>query len=165
MRRKTTTLQRIDKILGRALQKRHVPFRPDDRRLVEMWEKAVGPRTACQSRPDFMRRGTLHVRVVSPVWMQQLRFLKEEIAAKIRELTGNDDLKDIRFSIGQVPAQAQGESQPSAPPPSRRQLSERDEKMIADCLVALPDEELRMTIERVMVKEITRRRSREKKGP
>ena len=164
MRRKAAQLQRIDGIISRALKKMHVPFRPEDRRLVEIWEEAVGPQIAAQSRPDGLRRGTLFVKVSNSVWMQQLHFLKEEITGKVNDIMGRADLKDIRFSIGQVPAPAGKEENTGATPPAAP-LRERDEKMIETCLASLADEELRIVIKRVMTKEITLRRGREKKVP
>ena len=165
MRRKTTKLQRIDGIISRALKKMDVPFRPEDRRLVEVWEKAVGPQIAAQSRPEGLRRGTLFVKVSNSVWMQQLHFLKEEITGKVNGIMGGTDLKGIRFSIGQVPAPAGKEENTRAAPPAMGYLRERDKKMIETCLASLADEELKAIIKRVMTKEITLRRGRQKKAP
>lgn len=165
MRRKPATFQRIDEILSRALKKRHVPFRREDRRLTDTWEKAVGPQIAAQSRPEVIKRDVLHVRVSSPVWMHQLHFLKEEIIGKINDSSTGITLKDIRFSIGPLPASKGKEEIPSALSFPPGQLTGRDKKMMETCLVTLKDQDLKDIIKRVMTKEITLRRLRERKAP
>src|SRR3989304_3060929 len=134
MRKKTAHLQRIDEILARALKKRQVPFRADDRNLADVWEKAVGPQTAAQSRPVNLRKGILFVKVSSSVWMQQLHFLKEEIICKFNVLE-KVSIKDIRFSIGQLPSPGKGEEHVPLPL-STNLLKERDKKMMEDCLAS-----------------------------
>ncbi len=132
---------------------------------MEIWEKAVGPQIAAQSRPDGLRRGTLFIRVSNSIWMQQLHYLKEEITGKVNDIMGGADLKGIRFSIGHIPAPAGKEENAGAAPPVSGHLGERDKKMIEACLASLADEELRAIIKRVMTKEISLRRSLQKKVP
>ena len=163
MRKKTAHLQRIDEILTRALKKRQVPFRAEDRRLADLWEKAVGPQIAAQSRPGNLRKGVLFVKVSSSVWMQQLHFLKEEIIGKFNVLE-KTPIKDIRFSIGQLPSPGKGEGHVPLPL-STHLLKERDKKMMEDCLAPLADQELKELIKRAMLREISWRRLRERKAP
>ncbi len=160
-----TKLQRIDEIISRALRKRHVPLPSEDRRLVEAWGQAVGPQIASQSRPEHLKRETLSVKVASSVWMQQLFFLKEEIIGKVNAALGNS-IKDIRFTIGPLPPPPEGANRQSLSPPlPSGPLKERDKKMMEACLGSLADQELREIIRRVMTREITSRRSQERKAP
>jgi hypothetical protein len=164
MRRKSLTrLQRIDEILARALRKRHVPFQLEDRQLRQAWEKAVGPQIASQSRPEHLRREILLVKVANSVWMQQLHFLKEEIIGKVNNVLGKTSVKDIRFVIGQLPASPDQEHESGFRTLLSVPLKERDKKMMDTCLDTLADQELKEIIRRVMTKEITWRRSREKR--
>ncbi|MDP2268911.1 MAG: DUF721 domain-containing protein [Deltaproteobacteria bacterium] len=163
--RAQTKLQRIDEILARALRKRHVPFRSEDRRLIEVWGKAVGPQIASQSRPEHLRREILLVKVANSVWMQQLHFLKEEIIGKVNTALGKPSVKDIRFAIGQLPASPDQGHESGFRALSAGPLKERDKKMMDTCLDTLADQELKDIIRRVMTKEITWRRFRERKAP
>lgn len=163
MRKKN--LQRIDEILSRALKKRHVPFRSEDRRLLDVWVKAAGPQIASQSRPESLKRDVLFVKVSSSVWMQQLHFLKGELIEKVNALMGKAPVKDMHFSIGQVPSSVSKGKDAAAPPLSTDLLKERDKKMMEACLASLKDEELKGILKRVMTREITRRRFRERKAP
>jgi hypothetical protein len=164
-RRPQPKLQRIDEILARALQKRHVPFRLEDRRLREVWEKAVGPQIASQSRPEHLRREILLVKVANSVWMQQLHFLKEEIIGKVNTVLGKTAVKDVRFAIGQMPASPDQGLEPGFRTRSLGPLKEKDKKMMDTCLDTLADQELKEIVRRVMTKEITWRRFRERKAP
>jgi len=164
-RRPQLKLQRIDEILARALKKRQVPFRQEDRQLREVWAKAVGPQIASQSRPDYLRREILLVKVANSVWMQQLHFLKEEIIGKVNTVLGKESVKDIRFAIGQLPPSPDQNHEAVLPALSTVPLKKRDKKMIDTCLETLADQELKEVVRRVMIKEITWRRSRERKDP
>ncbi len=164
-RRAQPKLQRIDEILARALQKRHVPFRQEDRRLIETWGRAVGPQIASQSRPEHLRGEVLLVKVANSVWMQQLHFLKEEIIGKVNTCLGTTSVKDIRFVIGQLPTAPDQGPEPPFLSLLDLPLKERDKKMMDNCLDALADQELKEIIRKVMTKEITWRRFRERKVP
>ena len=166
MRRKSQTkLQRIDEILARALRKRHVPFRPEDRRLIETWSRAVGPQIASQSRPEYLRGEVLLVKVANSVWMQQLHFLKEEIIGKVNTCLGKTSVRDIRFVIGQLPAVPDQGPESGFPNLLSVPLKAKDKKMMDTCLDTLADQELKEIVRRVMTKEITWRRFLEKKVP
>ncbi len=167
MRRRNpqTRLQRIGEILPRVLKKGGFPVRLEDTRLREIWEKAVGPQIAAQSRPENIKRNLLFVKVASSVWMHQLHFLKEEIIGKVNALMGKTPVKDIRFSIGQFTAPQEKEETTSIAPLSASLLTARDKKMMAECLASLTDEELKVIVKRAMTMEIARRRSRERKAP
>lgn len=164
-RRPLPKLQRIDEILARVLRKRNIPFRAEDRRLIEAWEKAVGPQIASQSRPEHLRREILLVKVANSVWMQQLHFLKEEIIGKVNTVLGKTSVKDIRFLIGQLPASPEQANEPGFRNLLAVPLKARDKKMMDTCLDILADQELKEIVRRVMTKEITWRRSRERKAP
>ena len=165
MRRKSATLQKIDEILSRALKKRHVPFPQEDRRLVDAWEKAVGPQIAAQSRPERIKKDTLFVKVSNSVWMHQLHFLKKDIISKVNALPISQSIQDIRFSLGQLPPSVRTGEKAPAIPLDTGHLKERDRAMMETCLAPLKDEELKDIVERVMIKELTFRRNRERKAP
>ena len=68
----------------------------EENALLKLWPKAVGPQIASQTQPDSLRNGTLFVKTVSSVWVQQLHFMKEEIRSKLNELSGKPLIKEIR---------------------------------------------------------------------
>jgi predicted nucleic acid-binding Zn ribbon protein len=168
MRRRASQLkpEMLGEILAKILKKRNIPHTSTDRRLLTIWREAVGPQIASQTHPDSLKRGVLFVRVSAPVWMHQLQFMKEEILDKIRGLSSPEEIHSLHFSIGEIPAPLPGGANPQASDPGLPPLAGRDRTMMRESLEAVRDPELRVILERVMAREIGRRRQREqRKGP
>ena len=53
--------------------------------VATAWKAAVGAPIANQTAPIRYTAGTLHVKVTTSAWMQQLQFMKSEILAKVNE--------------------------------------------------------------------------------
>ena len=131
----------------------------EENSLLKLWPKAVGPQIASKTQPDCLRNGTLFVKTISSVWVQQLHFIKEEIRSKLNELSGKSDIKEIRFLVGHTLAHEKTEDNVSST--KKTILKKRDKEMIAECTAALADSELAAILKRVMKVEISRRRQRE----
>lgn len=131
----------------------------EENALRKLWPKAVGPQIVSKTKPDSLRNGTLFVKTVSSVWVQQLHFIKEEIRGKLNELYGKPVIKEIRFLVGHSLAQEKKEDNVSLT--KKTILKKRDREMIAQCTAALADSELAGILNRVMQVEISRRRQRE----
>lgn len=131
----------------------------EENALRKLWPKAVGPQIVSKTKPDSLRNGTLFVKTVSSVWVQQLHFIKEEIRGKLNELYGKPVIKEIRFLVGHSLAQEKKEDNVSLT--KKKILKKRDREMIAQCTAALADSELAGILNRVMQVEISRRRQRE----
>lgn len=63
------------------------------------WDDAVGATIARHARPVRIRRGLLCVAVDSPVWMQELQFLKESIRTQLNTRAGADIVSDLFFIL------------------------------------------------------------------
>lgn len=160
-RKSQTQLLSIGEVLFSILKKRGMTSKIEERKLQKLWPEAVGSQIASQTQPDSLRNGTLFVKTVSSVWVQQLHFMKDDIRRKINELAGKTSVKDIHFTVGYNPQQSpSGRSSDETQKPV---LKERDKKMIAQCTQTLADPELAEIVKRVMKKEISRRRLHEEK--
>jgi len=150
-------------ILQKVLKKMDIPHNRADRRIVDLWERAVGTQIASRTIPENLRRGSLYVLVSTPVWLHQLQFLKEEILIKLNELSGQNEFRRLFFSIGEIPEQPS--RAPDKPPPGfvMQKLRARDRQMMEQSLTAIRDPELREAIGRAMVRELTRRREIQKR--
>ena len=160
MRKRTpqAKLQRLDDILQTTLKRRKIFLDLEDKRLLPIWNKAVGLQIAAQTRPGKLKGETLFVKVSSSVWMQQLHFLKEEIIEKINQSLGKAVIKNIYFFLGEIPLPSlKGEERMSFPSLSHV-LKDRDRRLIEKSTASIPDQELREIMKRVMTKEIIRRR-------
>jgi hypothetical protein len=160
MRKKKTLLriQSIGEILFKALKRRGMAVKLEDNAVLKLWPKAVGRQIAGQSQPDCLRGGTLFVKTISSVWVQQLHFMKEDIRRKLNELAGKETIKEIRFTVGHELANDKAKSDADALHLKKSFLKERDKKMIAECTDSLADRELAAIFKRVMQVEINRRR-------
>ena len=101
----------------------------------------------------------MYVKTVSPVWVQQLHFVKEDIREKLNQLSGKSPVKEIRFLVGYTPSRLKEDD--DVAPVKKAVLKKRDREMIAGCTESLADQELAAILRRVMQKEISRRRQRE----
>ena len=161
MRRKKqqANLQPIGDVLFPLLKKRGMASKFEEKALLEIWPKAVGSQIASQTKLDSFKKGTLFVKAISSVWVQQLHFMKEEIINKLNELSGKMVVKEIRFLAGHTPAleKVQGKISIS----KKTVLKKRDKEMIDACADSLADQELAAVLKRVMQLEISRRRRME----
>ena len=77
--------------------------RPADIQLAgvwKIWDQTVGPAIAENARPQAFKQRLLLVQVSSPDWIQQLRFLKKDLIAKLNQALGEACIEDIKFKIG-----------------------------------------------------------------
>jgi hypothetical protein len=153
----------IGEILLKVLKKRNIPHNETNRRLLDLWKRAVGPQIAARTIPETLKRGILYVRVSAAVWLHQLQFLKEEIILKFNELSGKEEIRSLFFSIGEIPPPPPEAADPPPAVPVPEPLRKRDREMMRESLDAVRDPELREILKRVMVREISIRREREKR--
>ena len=157
-RGKQANLQRLGNVIQGILKKHNILFDSEEQRLLEFWQKAVGPQISVQTRPDRLKRNTLFVKVSSSVWMQQLHILKQEIIEKINKLLGKELIKDIHFSIGEIPSTIPTNTYSSSFSPDSYPLKEKDRRLIEKSISSVEDPELKEILRRVMTKNIIRRR-------
>lgn len=153
----------LGEIIEQVLKKRKLPFVREDRMLRDIWVRTVGETIALHTRPERIERGILTVRVASSAWLQELRFLKEEIMTRFNELSEATPAHDIRFLLGEV-GSSDDRGGGNTPLRSLKEyLTPWDKKMMVSSLEKIKDPELKEILRRVMEKEIGRRRFREKK--
>ena len=131
----------------------------EENALLKLWPQAVGPQIASKTKPDSFRNGTLFVKTVSSIWVQQLHFIKEEIRVKLNELSGKNQIKEIRFIVGH--AMVREKEAENISQTRKTVLKKRDKEMISECTDTMADRELADILKRVMQTEISRRRQRE----
>jgi len=157
-RNRSTPLQPIGEIVHRILKKNNIHLPTEGVLLKKAWNQAVGPMIALQTRPDRITRGALYVKVSTPVWMHQLQFLKEDILEKFKEQWQQNAIpvSHIHFSIGAIGPP--GKREETFFQPTTVLLKDRDWALIAESLQMVRDPELKEILERVMTKEMSRRR-------
>ncbi|MBW2674246.1 MAG: DUF721 domain-containing protein [Deltaproteobacteria bacterium] len=157
IRKRKTKLLKMGDFLPRVLKKKNILLDMLDQNILGAWRKAVGPQILAQTAPFKFKNDTLFVNVSTPAWMQQLRFMKQEIMDKVNSEGIQKEIKNIHFMIGDIP---------SAPAPPEdpaidfnpRLLKERDKRLIKENLSQVGDKELKGILKRVMTREIIKRR-------
>ena len=71
-------------------------------RVWDIWDEALGPQIARNARPTAFKGRLLLVSVSSSAWLQQLRFQKAEMIARVNAALGDARVDDIKFKIGAV---------------------------------------------------------------
>lgn len=159
MRRKTSKPLLVGDILQETLKRRNLPIDCRNQEIVTGWEKIVGPVISQQTKPEKIRNKTLYLKVSSPIWMQQLQFMKPELIEKVNAALGKEAVHNIFFNVGVI------EPQPVKTRKEAFRLQEdefplklRDKRIIREALAGIKDPELGKAIERAMRKGIIRRK-------
>jgi hypothetical protein len=71
-------------------------------RVFEVWNDAVGPRTARHSQPKRFHDHVLWVTVDNSTWMQELKFLEAKIRDQMNQHIGAPVIEKIRFQLGEI---------------------------------------------------------------
>lgn len=127
------------------------------------WEEIVGREIGTHTQPEFFSGKTLFVSVDHSVWLHQLNFLKDRILTKINSRLGAQSVSEIHFRIGQISSRKRPADQgvrEEAP------VSAAEKEEVQEGLRALPSPELRDMLCRIMLRDLSRKKSRrEPPGP
>jgi len=145
--KKEPSIEKIGAVLDKSLKRLELSPRLDEYGVWPVWNDVVGNPIARNAQPEKIRNGTLFVKVSSPVWMQQLQFMKELITEKLNQRLGAAVVKNIFFIVGRVetePAEAatQAAAQ-SSPEPGEPEIDEA-------FLTSLTDPEIRQAFKKLL---------------
>jgi len=150
-------------ILGSVLEKKHLKKRIEDCEVFEIWDDVVGENIAIRTAPLGFRKGALKIGVSDHGWLQQLQFMKEEIKEKLNEKLGRALVESIYFQVGNI--------EKDTPPEGR--VREEMEKVtlpaeeierIDQIIAALPDDDVREPMKKLMIKDAKRKKLEMSKG-
>jgi len=92
--------------IGSVLDKVLHQYRPKaDQELCkvwDIWDVAVGPDIAVNARPAAFKGDILLVHVSNSSWLHHLRFLENELVAKVNEALGAARIRTIQLKIGPI---------------------------------------------------------------
>ena len=117
--------------------------------LWKVWDKLAGEAVSRHCQPDRLKDGILFLKVDSPVWMQQLQFMKSLILEKVNGYMKDNAVKDVRFQIGKLSQTRKGKWKPW------KEVSLPQEVVLRlnNELSSVRDPELRDIIKKVRIKE------------
>ena len=102
MKKKKEHFTPLKDIIAALFKSQDLPFNPEDAKIWEAWDEAVGPMIAEHAHPSWIRNGRLRVDVSDPIWMQELEFAGNSIMEKLNRRLGRDAVQRIEFRLGSV---------------------------------------------------------------
>jgi len=133
--------ERLGEVLDQSLSRLQLAPQLEAYGIWPVWNEVVGKPVARNAQPEKIRAGTLFVKVSSPVWVQQLQFMKDLIAEKLNQRLRAEVVKNIFFFVGPI-ASSESEAE-NDPEPGNAPIDER-------FLVSLVDPELRQAFEKLL---------------
>ncbi|MBI4529003.1 MAG: DUF721 domain-containing protein [Deltaproteobacteria bacterium] len=146
-------LERIGTLLEKSLKRLDPACRLAEYGVWPIWNDLVGSTIARNAQPDKIRHGTLFVRVTSPIWLQQLQYMKEVISEKLNQKLGNDVVKNIFFFIGKLETDSRDAPQ-DAPKEIREPLHSASKAALMndEQLSSLKDPDIRLAFEKLFAR-------------
>src|SRR5918996_4170860 len=147
MAKRDSQVDRLGEVLDRSIKRLQLSTRLDEYGVWPIWNDIVGQTIARNAQPEKIRNGTLFVKVTSPVWMQQLQFMKQMIADKLNQRLRSEVVKNIFFVLGRIDTDI-SEGEFKTPLPQKRELenSQLDETF----LESLTDPDVRQAFKRLL---------------
>jgi len=147
---KNPQLERVGEVLDQSLKRLDLALRLDEYGVWPIWNDIVGKTIARNAQPEKIRNGTLFVKVTSPVWMQQLQFMKNMIADKLNQRLKQDVVKNIFFMVGRIDAE-EAEEEESQAQSSPNQTNESGGREVnEEFLTSIDDAEIRDAFKKLL---------------
>jgi predicted nucleic acid-binding Zn ribbon protein len=89
----------LGEILPGVLKNLGITERIEEESLFGSWREIVGDAVARRSAPRRINKGILIVGVENNAWMQEIRFHRKEILARIKERFPGVPIKGIRLEL------------------------------------------------------------------
>ena len=122
-------------------------------RIKKEWPEIFRKPLSLHMSPCSLKQGELLIAVDSPVWHQQLIFLKAEILKKVSPF----GVKDVRFRIGKV--QTRTKEKPRPPLQKTPSLDRASLEQIEETVSELEDGPVKESIRKTMEKSFSARKT------
>lgn len=122
----------------------------EQHKIWSIWQDAVGEHIAEHATPSRIRNNVLEIKVVHPVWMQQLQLLKPRLLKQINEHLGDTPIHDLYLRRGQVVKEPTIIAEPPAPLP---ELNDEEIDSVHQLTSAIKDDEVRTALDQLIQKQ------------
>lgn len=112
-------------------------------RAMRAFGLVAGPRILARARAERLRGRTLHVRVASSAWSQELHLLRTAILERLKQTPGGEVVEDLRFQVGDVSELPEWVADPTAPSPTLERSGPPVASALYEAIAQIPDGELR----------------------
>jgi predicted nucleic acid-binding Zn ribbon protein len=94
--------RQIGDVLAQLIARRGYARQQSTAALESAWQEAAGGEFAAVTRAGLLRRGTLEVLVSNNLLAQELGFQKDELIARLQQLSPEAKINKLRFRVGSV---------------------------------------------------------------
>ena len=129
--------------------------------VLEVWDEVVGEYIAKQTQPESIRDNKLFVRVSTLPWIRQLESLKQMIIERLNRRVGKRVLKEVQFSLGEIPGHKDIKAMDSHRKWLDIELDKSYLESINKDLIHIRDPETRDALSRIIIKDAKLRSFRE----
>lgn len=122
-------------------------------RIISIWPKIAGINIAKRARPLKIVGKTLYLTVETSAWMEELKYIKEDIIKKINNELQDTAVEDIIFRLGKITLAPtrRPNSNPLAYNVHTTQLSQKEMNNIDRLVVSVKDDGLKEAIRRAII--------------
>ncbi len=89
----------LRQVLESVLKERKLASDIDTYKIFPLWHEIAGETMAHHCRPARLRDDILYVEVDDPIWLAQLRYMKDEILKKIDTRIKPGIFRDLKFFL------------------------------------------------------------------
>jgi predicted nucleic acid-binding Zn ribbon protein len=139
-------------LLAESFRGKPLEKRLEEAKIWQVWDSVVGKQIAAKARPAKFQDGTLTVSVISAPWMQQLNFMKRDIADRLNQRLGTSLVLDIFLKAGKVGVKEHRKKES----PERRMLTAGEKAAVAATTGVISDPELRRAFAELMEEQLCR---------
>jgi len=94
--------QRVADVLATLWRRFDAPDQAAAHRIWGLWPDVVGTAIARRAQPSGFRNHVLFVAVATHSWMQELRFMTDDIRDRLNARLGAPVVREILFAVGRV---------------------------------------------------------------
>lgn len=154
MAKKESEIEKLGEVLEKSLKRLDLSTSLEEYGVWPIWDDTVGPTIARNAQPEKIRHGTLFVKVSSPIWMQQLQYMKELLSDKLNQRLRKEVVKNIFFVVGKINTHSPNpEAQEPAPDP----VSPTPLNPANDYLESVTDPDIRQALKKLFAAHARRR--------
>jgi predicted nucleic acid-binding Zn ribbon protein len=89
----------LKQVLESVLKEHKLTSDIDAYKIFSVWGEIAGPTVANHCRPARLSGDTLYVEVDDPIWLSQLRYMKQEILQKIDRRIKPGTFRDLKLFL------------------------------------------------------------------
>ena len=89
----------LKQVLESVLKEHKLTSDIDAYQIFSVWAEIAGPTVANHSRPIRLNGDILYVEVDDPIWLSQMRYMKEEILRKIETQIKPGMFKELKLFL------------------------------------------------------------------